>query len=32
MKMTDIAQMIDDPTMRATIQKRVAALELPYSN
>ena len=32
MKMTDIAQMIDDAAMRATIQKRVAALALPQSN
>jgi IS1 family transposase len=32
MKMTDVARMIDDAAMRATIQKRVAALELPQSN
>jgi len=32
MKMTDIAQMIDDAAMRATIQERVAALALPQSN
>jgi hypothetical protein len=32
MKMTDVANMIDDAAMRATIQKRVAALALPQSN
>ena len=32
MKMTDVANMIDDAAMRATIQKRVAALDLPQSN
>jgi IS1 family transposase len=32
MKMTDVARMIDDAAMRATIQKRVAALALPQSN
>ena len=32
MDMTDIARMIDDAEMRATIQKRVAALALPQSN
>jgi hypothetical protein len=30
--MTDVARMIDDAAMRATIQKRVAALALPQSN
>jgi hypothetical protein len=32
MNMTDVARMIDDAAMRATIQKRVAALALPQSN
>ena len=32
MKMADVAQLIDDAAMRATIQKRVAALALPQSN
>jgi IS1 family transposase len=32
MNMTDVARMIDDAAMRATIQKRVAALALPHSN
>lgn len=32
MDMTDIASMIDDAMMRATIEKRVAALALPQSN
>jgi hypothetical protein len=30
--MTDVARMIDDAAMRATIQKRVATLALPQSN
>jgi IS1 family transposase len=32
MDMADIARMIDDASMRATIDKRVAALSLPQSN
>jgi len=32
MSMADIARMIDDAAMRATIKKRVAALALPQSN
>jgi IS1 family transposase len=32
MNMTDVARMVDDAAMRATIQKRVAALALPHSN
>jgi hypothetical protein len=32
LKMTDVARMIDDAAMQATIQKRVAALALPQSN
>ena len=32
MKMTDVARMIDDAAMRATIRKRVDALALPQSN
>src|ERR1700730_1608506 len=31
MEMTDVAQLIDDAEMRATVQKRVAALALPQS-
>jgi IS1 family transposase len=32
MEMTDVARLIDDVEMRATVQKRVAALALPQSN
>jgi hypothetical protein len=32
MNMMDVARMIDDAAIRATIQKRVAALALPQSN
>jgi IS1 family transposase len=32
MEMTDVARLIDDAEMRATVQKRVAALSLPHSN
>jgi hypothetical protein len=32
MKMAEVAQLINDAAMRATIQKRVAALALPQSN
>jgi IS1 family transposase len=32
MNMTDVARLVDDAAMRATIQKRVAVLALPYSN
>jgi hypothetical protein len=31
-EMTDVARLIDDAEMRATVQKRVAALALPQSN
>jgi hypothetical protein len=32
LKMEDVARMIDDAVMQATIQKRVAALAPPHSN
>jgi hypothetical protein len=32
MEMTEIARLIDDEEMRATVQKRMAALALPQSN
>jgi hypothetical protein len=32
MDMTEVAQLIDDDEMRATIQKRAALLSLPQSN
>jgi hypothetical protein len=32
MEMEDVARLIDDAEMRATVQKRVAALALPQSN
>jgi hypothetical protein len=32
MDMSEVARLIDDAEMRATIQKRMAALALPQSN
>jgi hypothetical protein len=32
MEMADIVNLIDDAEMKATVQKRVAALGLPHSN